>query len=112
MRGGSRRLGWILEQLVEFLQPGVRAYLVKSLCDLEAGELAPFKERLLDLGQIHDLVTGEPVESGAPEDSEAVVDVVHGGKPVPLVVGPDGSVMEPDVAGVVEALVLKNGHQA
>src|ERR1700677_4172446 len=108
MRGGSRRLGRILEHTVEFLKAGVRAYLVKSLCDLETGELAPFKERLLDVGQIHDLVTGKSVESGAPEDSEAVVDVVHGGKPVPLVVGPDRSFMEPDVAGVVEALVLKD----
>src|SRR5271165_1376657 len=112
MRGDYILLLRAAQEPVKLLQARVGADLVEALRDLAAGELAPREEGHLDLGEVDDPAPREGVERGPAENAQSVVDVAHGREPVPLVVGADRSVLEPDVARVVALAVLEDGHEA
>ena len=88
------------------------ADFVEALGHFVAGELVAGDEVHLDGGEIDDGVAGKGGERGGAEEAEAVVDVVHRGRAVFLVVADDLAAGELDVGGVVAAVVFVDGHQA
>ena len=95
-----------------FLEPGGRADFVEATGHLAGRQPAVRNQILINGRQVERAIRGITGERARLQRAEPVVDVMHRGRPVHLVVPHDPSVGELHVALVPAIVVLEHSHQA
>ena len=100
------------QHLVEFLQAGMRADFVETLLDLIARELSHLDQPFIDVGKVNRRVVWAAGQRVSSQQPKSIINMLHLGQFVLLVIDAYAPIFKPDIASVVALAVFEDGHQA